>query len=508
MVTRAPMRSLEDSDPIAAAMAPPSNESPEERQRRIQNERAAKQVSDDIDEQLLKERQLVKRQPRPVKILLLGQSESGKSTTLKNFQLMYEPKAFRAERASWRAIIQLNVIRSFRIILEALARAASALDLPPSPHSTSSSGPRESFRPDADLLALRARLLPLLQVEDILVRRIATSDGAHSCTPLEHAGVRPDTPTGALRRTGKEVAVNSGAAWKRVFMRDQTGRESVETQHLVDWDDPDDPGRLLHARGEDMQRLWAHPTVGAVLERQGIRLQESSGFFLDSLAAVTAPHYVPTDDDILRARLKTLGVSEHRIRLSDPQGGITRFFHIYDVGGAKSLPAKWVPYFDDTDSIIFLAPISAFDQALAEDPRVNRLADSLDLWTSVVSNKLLEKTNLILFLNKVDILQSKLASGIRLVDFYPAYGLRPNDYDSASRYLRKQFNAILKQSSPSPRMFYCHLTNAIVGFPRSHRAVRASLRHVYQDLKSTTYVLAGIKDMLMRVHLKESYLIL
>lgn len=72
-------------------------------------------------------------------------------------------------------------------------------------------------------------------------------------------------------------------------------------------------------------------------------------------------------------------------------------------------------------------------------------ADSLDLWTSVVSNKLLEKTNLILFLNKVDILQSKLASGIRLVDFYPAYGLRPNDYDSASRCTPvRYFSAPLK----------------------------------------------------------------
>jgi len=149
-----------------------------------------------------------------------------------------------------------------------------------------------------------------------------------------------------------------------------------------------------------------------------------------------------------------------------------------------------VPYVEDNmDAIIFLAPISAFDQVLSEEPTINRLSDSIELWTAIVSNKLLQKTNIILFLNKVDILQAKLASGIRLSDYLPAYGRRPNDYDSASRYLRKKFHAILKQSSPAPRVFYCHLTNVI-------------------DMKSTTYVLAGIKDMLMRFHLKDSYLIL
>jgi hypothetical protein len=33
----------------------------------------------------------------------------------------------------------------------------------------------------------------------------------------------------------------------------------------------------------------------------------------------------------------------------------------------------WVPYFDDMDAIIFLAPISCFDQTLAEDNTTNRL---------------------------------------------------------------------------------------------------------------------------------------
>jgi hypothetical protein len=36
-----------------------------------------------------------------------------------------------------------------------------------------------------------------------------------------------------------------------------------------------------------------------------------------------------------------------------------------------------------------------------QDPQINRLEDTLHLWTLVVSNKLLENVNIILFLNKV-----------------------------------------------------------------------------------------------------------
>ena len=44
----------------------------------------------------------------------------------------------------------------------------------------------------------------------------------------------------------------------------------------------------------------------------------------------------------------------------------------------------------------------------------------------------LEKTDLVLFLNKCDILRAKLESGIRLSDYIVSYGDRPNDFESAS----------------------------------------------------------------------------
>ena len=51
----------------------------------------------------------------------------------------------------------------------------------------------------------------------------------------------------------------------------------------------------------------------------------------------------------------------------------------------------WFPYFDDAHAILFLAPISCFDELLAEDRRVNRLEDSFLLWKGIVQSKLLAK---------------------------------------------------------------------------------------------------------------------
>lgn len=118
---------------------------------------------------------------------------------------------------------------------------------------------------------------------------------------------------------------------------------------------------------------------------------------------------MPTDDDVLKARLKTVGVSEYKFEMEVSAGRDSGTeWRIVDVGGSRSqrrelccpvsLPPKLnriMPFsdmgtifrrryvaFDSSrhpthmflvDAIIFLAPISGFDQVLAEDRTVNRL---------------------------------------------------------------------------------------------------------------------------------------
>jgi hypothetical protein len=85
------------------------------------------------------------------------------------------------------------------------------------------------------------------------------------------------------------------------------------------------------------------------------------------------------------------------------------------------------------NAIIFLAPISAFDEHLAEDRRVNRLEDSYQLWRAVCASKLLTNTQLILFLNKCDLLEAKLNRGVRIKNTVLSYGDRHNNLPTATK---------------------------------------------------------------------------
>lgn len=119
------------------------------------------------------------------------------------------------------------------------------------------------------------RLLPLRQVEQTLLRRLAlagTGGGAAEPVQLSH--------TDRGRAFLKEIGVNAAVRWKDTFAtraRRNWDRESVKSEDGIDWDDPEDPGVVLHACAEDMMHLWEDVFVRGLLERQGLRVEELAG---------------------------------------------------------------------------------------------------------------------------------------------------------------------------------------------------------------------------------------
>jgi len=165
---------------------PPPDESDSEKARRIEQEKEAKRVSDAIDQAIVLERTERRKREVPTKILLLGelslqicqspliyqyaigQAESGKSTILKNFQLLFAPKSFYAEVEAWKAVIHLNLVRSVNFILDLLEDPRS----PSTEHRRSPSATASRERSSNDLRFLKMRLAPLRQVEQMLSRRL------------------------------------------------------------------------------------------------------------------------------------------------------------------------------------------------------------------------------------------------------------------------------------------------------------------------------------------------
>ncbi|KAG1779399.1 guanine nucleotide binding protein, alpha subunit [Suillus placidus] len=423
-------KSSHDFDPLDEALRPPINETEEDRVIRQAQEAEARRVSQAIDDSIRAEKQAQKKKGI-VRLLLLGQSESGKSTTLRHFQKLYTPTAFHEERILWRSVIQLNIVRSVRTILDAL----SEFRLPTLDSGGEDSDDGGTSIPQ-ELEMLQMRLTPLRHIEALLIAKLIPPSEDEAASVIGSSAIsayhshRSRSSDRSWR--AQEVFVRPGATWKGALAKStrtrpvSLGNTGMQTR--------DEAQEVIHSCSYDIMALWNDRLVREVLRRRKIRLEESSGFFLNDLDRVTALNYTPNDDDVLRARLKTVGVSEYRCEMEAVAGRESGTeWRIVDVGGSRSQRATWVPFFDDVDAIIFLAPISSFDQVLAEDRSVNRLEDSVLLWKAVCSNKLLANVDLVLFLNKCDILDAKLTSGIRLSKYVRSYGDRPNDMETASK---------------------------------------------------------------------------
>ncbi|KAG5638788.1 hypothetical protein H0H81_010017 [Sphagnurus paluster] len=257
----------QDDDPLTRAMAPPPNETDAEREARLQAEKEAQRRSDAIDEELNRQR-IQEKKVHCVRILLLGQSESGKSTTLKNFQLFHSEKAFRTERASWRAVVQLNVVRSVKIILDAITEENV------SPITTSASDPSEDFPIITPAhLRIKMQLAPLQQVEEALLRKLTPVGSAE----FEATHLSPLTNMPYATRAhhaAQELQLNSTTQWKAAFTKLISARASQESQDI---DDPKDPGAILHACKDDIAALWNDPVIRRLLEVKKLRLQDLGG---------------------------------------------------------------------------------------------------------------------------------------------------------------------------------------------------------------------------------------
>lgn len=114
------------------------------------------------------------------------------------------------------------------------------------------------------------------------------------------------------------------------------------------------------------------------------------------------PHYVPTDQDVLRSRVKTTGITETTFNI----GELT--YRMFDVGGQRSERKKWIHCFENVTAVIFMVAISEYDQLLMEDESVNRMDEALTLFDSICNSRWFEKTSILLFLNKTDLFREKL----------------------------------------------------------------------------------------------------
>ncbi|OMH83149.1 Guanine nucleotide-binding protein subunit alpha [Zancudomyces culisetae] len=225
---------------------------------------------------------------------------------------------------------------------------------------------------------------------------------------------------------------------------------------------------------EAIKILWADTGVQKCFSRSNeFQLNDSAKYYFDSIDRISQPGYLPTDQDVLRSRVKTTGINETLFKVGD----LT--YRMIDVGGQRSERKKWIHCFENVTAIIFLVAMSEYDQVLIEDETVNRMQEALTLFDSICNSRWFAKTSIILFLNKIDLFKLKLTRS-PLSDYFPDFK-GENAYEPASEYILKRFVSLNKSDT---KQIYTHFTCAT-------------------DTNQIKFVMAAVNDIIIQTSLRD-----
>ncbi|KAK2143979.1 hypothetical protein NP493_4349g00002 [Ridgeia piscesae] len=192
-----------------------------------------------------------------------------------------------------------------------------------------------------------------------------------------------------------------------------------------------------------------------------------------SVVYILFQNYVPTTLDFLHARKATKGISEHEFTIKNIP------FRFVDVGGQRSQRQKWYQCFESVTSILFLASASEFDQVLFEDRKTNRLVESCSIFETIVNNKAFGNVSIILFLNKMDLLENKIKD-VNVMNYFPDFKGDPTSLKDVQMFELGLFDS--RRNERSKALFH-HFTTAI-------------------DTENIKFVFQAVKDTILQDNLK------
>eukprot|EP01084_Bolivina_argentea_P065014 118520_1 len=97
-----------------------------------------------------------------------------------------------------------------------------------------------------------------------------------------------------------------------------------------------DDTRFTHHIGNVMDALWHDPAINHVFEQRArFALTDSTGTFLDDIHRVSSEHYIPTYEELLLCRQRSVGIDDKIFKINGNP------FRIFDVGGQRAERRKW-----------------------------------------------------------------------------------------------------------------------------------------------------------------------
>lgn len=427
----------------------------------LQGQRA----NDRIEQSLQEEKDKSKSE---IKLLLLGAGESGKSTVLKQLKLMHQGGFTHQERLRYTQVIWADAIQSMKILVIQARKLGIQLDCDNPVKSP------ELF--ECKRVLLKAKALDFIDAgvaggseflsdyvlkysERYETKRRIQSTGEAQAFDTEQAA-QLEAPLD-LREISNNL--EQGTSDDQMFIREQQrqlqqrARTNEEVAYAI---------RALWRRDHGIKQCYARSNE--------FQLEGSAGYYFDHLDNFARPDYVCTDEDILKGRIKTTGITESEFTIGSSK------FRVFDAGGQRSERKKWIHCFEGITAVLFVLAMSEYDQMLFEDERVNRMHESIMLFDTLVNSRWFRDTPFILFLNKMDLFEDKVRR-IPIRKYFPDYQGRVGDVEAGISYFENIFLSLNRTDKP----IYVRRTCAT-------------------DSQTMKFVLSAVTDLITQQNLKRS----
>jgi GTPase SAR1 family protein len=263
----------------------------------------------------------------------------------------------------------------------------------------------------------------------------------------------------------------------------------------------DDSDLLTQEAAWHMGKLWSDPAIQNMVKKRvfsiecknesegssaplNFYLPDSTEYFFKQLVTISDPAYIPSNADLFRVRIPTTGILQTQFTVRKAH------FLLVDVGGQRSERRKWLNCFQSVRAILYVVAISEYDQQLYEERRVNRIQESLQVFSSIAT-EFFPKTPIIIFFNKIDIFREKIKE-VKIKPYYPDYTGQEGDSEAILTHFRKLFttcaNPEKKELSSVDRQLYFQVTCAT-------------------DTRAAKKVFDVVRETVVREYLKQSSLI-
>ncbi|NXG83318.1 GNA14 protein, partial [Stercorarius parasiticus] len=253
-----------------------------------------------------------------------------------------------------------------------------------------------------------------------------------------------------------------------------TSKENEVNAQMINEVEVDKVTVLERKQAEAIKQLWEDPGIQECYDRRReFQLSDSAKYYLTDLDRIAMPSFVPTQQDILRVRVPTTGITEYPFDLENT------IFRMVDVGGQRSERRKWIHCFESVTSIIFLVALSEYDQVLAECDNENRMEESKALFKTIITYPWFLNSSVILFLNKKDLLEEKIMYS-HLISYFPEYTGPKQDVKAARDFILKLYQ---DQNPDKEKTIYSHFTCAT-------------------DTENIRFVFAAVKDTILQLNLR------